>query len=187
MTFSLRHIILLTGIFTVIISFLWFGRDTETYNIILLIGIAVSLISFLTIIIKSDSRKSKGLWILVVLVSIGVQWLTEPLLIKLSYRIFINKHDKELTSVTKLLASKKGNVFMTPSSELWTRNGYTKEESNQINNELRNTGIHFITKDSIKIYYRTWGMLDISHGVYYFYTDAKSDNRYSHIMGNWYY
>lgn len=187
MTFSLRHKILLTGMLLVIVSFLWFGRDTETYNILLLIGLVISFFSFLTILIKSDTRKSKLLWTMVVVFAIGLQWLTEPLLIKLSYKLFISRHKQELESVSILITSKKTNVFMTPSADLSTRNGYSKEEANFIKEKLKNTGIHFISKNSLAIYYRTWGMLDVSHGIYYFYTDKEPDNRYRKIVGNWYY
>lgn len=187
MTFSLRHKILLTGIFLVIISFLWFGRDTDTYNILLVIGLIISFFSFLTILIKSDTRRSKLLWTAIIVLAIGFQWLTEPLLIKLSYRLFINRHEKELQNVTNLILKKKSNVFMLLSSEFKAENGYTKEEADFIEEQLKKTSIHLISKDSLVIFYRTWGMLDVSHGVYYFYTGKQPDNRYKKIIGNWYY
>lgn len=150
-------------------------------------GLAISSFSFLTILIKSDTRKSKLLWTAVVVLAIGLQWLTEPLLIKTSYRLFINKNERELESVTKLISSKERQLFISPASDLWTRNGYSQDEANLIRENLKNTGIHFITKDSIKIYYQTWGMLDVSHGIYYFYADTEPDKHYQKIKGNWYY
>lgn len=186
MTFSLRHITLLIGILTIILSFIWFGRDTNTYDIIIIAGLAIALVSFLVILFK-DNRKSKLLWTIVVVASVGLQRLTEPLLIKLSYRHFIKKHENSLTSVTELIQTKKNNLFLSPTSELWTRNGFTQQEINQIRDGLKETGISFIDKDSSKIFYRTWGMLDISHGIYYFYSGDKPDERYKHIFGNWYY
>jgi len=187
MTFSLRHKILLTGIFLVIISFLWFGRGTDTYNILFLTGLIISFFSFLTILIKSDTRRSKLLWTVIIVVAIGFQWLTEPLLIKLSYRLFINRHEQELQSVTNLILKKKSAVFILLSSEFKTGNGYTKEEADFIKEQLKKTNIHFISKDSLVIFYRTWGMLDVSHGIYYSYTDKQPNNRYKKIIGNWYY
>jgi hypothetical protein len=186
MTFSLRHITLLIGILTIILSLLWFGRDTNTYDIIIIAGLAIALVSFLVILFK-DNRKSKLLWALVVVASVGLQWLTEPLLIKLSYRHFIKQHENSLTSVTELIQTKKNNLFLSPTSELWTRNGFTQQEVNQIRDGLKETGISFIDKDSSKIFYRTWGTLDISHGIYYFYSGDKPDERYKHIFGKWYY
>lgn len=187
MTFSLRHKILLAGISLVIISFLWFGRGTDTYNILLLTGLILSFFSFLTILIKSDTRRSKFLWTVIIVVAIGFQWLTEPLLIKLSYRLFIIRHEQELQSVTNLILKKKSDVFILLSSEFKTGNGYTKEEADFIKEQLKKTNIHFISKDSLVIFYRTWGMLDVSHGIYYSYTDKQPNNRYKKIIGNWYY
>lgn len=57
MKFSLRHISLLTGIFIIITSFFWFGRDTGTYDIILLTGLSIASISFLTILFKGTPLK----------------------------------------------------------------------------------------------------------------------------------
>ena len=187
MTFSLRHICLLTGMFAVIVSFLWFGRNTNSYDIIFLAGFLISCLSFLVILFKPDTLKSKLLWTLVVVLAMGLQWLTEPLLIRTSYSIFINKHDKDLASATSLIASKKSDLSISPSSELWTEKGFTEEEGKQIRGSLKNTGVRFVSKDSIKIFYMTWGMLDVSHGIYYFYSDIKPDNRYRRIFGNWYY
>lgn len=187
MTFTLRHKTLLTGIVLVIISFLWFGWDTYTYNILLLIGLIISFFSFLTILIKSDTLKSKLLWTILIALAIGFQWLTEPLLIKLSYRLFINRHKQELESVTNFVLKKKTNIPILLLSDFKPGNGYTKEEADFIKEKLKKTSIHFISKDRFVIFYRTWGMLDVSHGIYYFYTDKQPDNRYKKITGNWYY
>lgn len=187
MTFSIRHIALLIGILTIILSFLWFGRDTDTYQIIIIAGLVIASISFLVILFKKDSFKSKLLWTLVVIASIGLQWMTESFLVKHSYRYFIKQHENTLNSVTGLIQTTKSNLFLSPSSELWTRNGFTTQQANEINEGLEKTGISFIDKDSSKIFYMTWGRLDVSHGIYYFFPGHVPDKRYRHIFGNWYY
>lgn len=187
MTFSFRHITLLIGILTIILSFLWFGRETGTYDIIIIAGLIIATISFLVILFQKDTFKSKLLWTLVVIASVGLQWLTEPFLVKHSYRFFIKQHESSLNSVTGLIQTNKNNLFLSPSSELWIRNGFTEQQVSQIRDGLKKTGISFIDKDSSKIFYRTWGMLDVSHGIYYFYSGDKPDERYKHIFGNWYY
>lgn len=186
MTFSLRHIILLIGIISIILSFFWFGRDTNTYDIIILAGLVIFIFSFLVILFK-DSFKSKLLWTFVVFASVGLQRITEPVLIKLSYRNFIKQHENSLNSVTGIIKTKKNNLFLSPNSGQWTKNGFTQQEMNKIRGELKETGISFIIKDSSKIFYRTWGMLDVNHGVYYFYLGDKPNEGYRHIIGNWYY
>jgi hypothetical protein len=186
MTFSLRHISLLIGILTTILSFLWFGRDTKTYDILLLVGLATAGISYLIVLFRKDTFKSKLLWTLVVIAAVGMQWITEPLFIKLSYRYFIKLHENNLNSATALIRTKKNDLFLLV-SELRTEDGFKQQEVNQIRDEFKNTGIHLIVKDSLKIFYRTWGMLDISHGIYYFYPGNKPHERYKQIFGNWYY
>jgi hypothetical protein len=172
---------------TVILSFLWFGRDTGTYEIIILAGLLISAISFLIILFKEDSFKRKLLWTFIVIASVGLQWLTEPILVRLSYRLFIKQHVKSLVSMTELIKSKKNDLFLSPSSDLWTRDGFKPSEVTQIRDNLKETKITIIQKDSNKIYYCTWGMLDVSHGIYYFYSGDKPDKRYKHIFDNWYY
>jgi hypothetical protein len=186
MTFSLRHITLLIGIIGAILSFLWFGWNTNTYGVIIITGLVIALISFLIILFK-DTLRSKLLWTLAVVASVGLQWLTESLVIKLSYRRFIKQHETSLNSLTGLIQTKPNNLFLSSASELWTKNGFTKQEADQIKDEFKDIGISLIDKDSSKIFYRTWGMLDVSHGIYYFYSGAKPDERYKHIFGNWYY
>lgn len=170
----------------IILSFLWFGRDTGTYDLMITTGLVIASISFLVILFK-DTLKSKLVWTLVVIASIGLQWLTEPLLVKLSYRHFVKQHENNLNTVTELIKSKKKDLLLSRSSELWTRNGFEQSEVNTIQDALKGTGISLIHKDSSKIFYRTWGMLDLSHGIFYFYNGDKPDNRYKKIFGNWYY
>lgn len=138
-------------------------------------------------ILFKDTFRGKLLWTLVVLASVGLQWLTEPFFVKLSYRHFIKQNEVDLNAVTELLKVKKNDLFLSPSSDLWTRNGFSQNEAVQIRERLKTSGISIIQKDSLKIFYKTWGMLGVSHGVYYFYSTDKPDSRYKHILGNWYY
>ena len=187
MKFTKRHIALAIGILTIILSFLWFGRDTDTYNIIILVGLTIATSSFLIILFKEKNLKLKLFWTFVVIISVGLQWLMEPLLVKVSYRIFIKQHEINLAQVTELIKSKKSDLYLSPSSELWPRNGFTQPEINQLRHYLKETKINFIQKDSNKIFYRTWGTLDVAHGIYYFYSGDKPKKRYKHIFDNWYY
>lgn len=101
--------------------------------------------------------------------------------------MFLNRHEQELQNVTNLILKKKSDVFMLLSAEFEAGKGYTKEEADFVKEQLKKTNIHFVSKDSLVIFYRTWGMLDVSHGVYYFYTVKQPDTRYKKIIGNWYY
>jgi hypothetical protein len=187
MTFSLRHITLLIGILTTILSFLWYGRDSFTYDLIILAGLTIAAISFLVILFKEKTIKNKTFWFLVVIASVGLQQLTNPFFIKVSYKHFIKQHENSLTSTTELIKTKKNIRFLLKSAELLTRENFTQQEVNQVVEGLKKTRIFFIEKDSSKITYRTVSMIDGSHSFYYFYSGDKPNERYKQIFNNWYY
>ena len=188
MTFSLRHIILLTGVVTTILSFLFFGRDTGTYDILILAGLTISNISFLFILFKKDTLKSKILWTIIIGGCLGLQRLTEPMLIKTSYNIFVKQNDSRLTKLNNIvLAKNNGDLLFIPNSDKAVLIKFTDREITEIQELLSGTNISLIEKDSQRIFYRTFGMLDVSHGVYYFFGKDNPGKRFRHISGNWYY
>lgn len=174
------------GILTVILSFLFFGRATSTYDVIISLGLLFSITAYLIILFK-DTKRSKILWTLIVFASIGIQQFTESLMIRLSYLYFINQNEQDLSKANQILIPKASDIIWGSDSSLWERNNLSMLEGTNIKNYVANKNISFVIKDSTKIYYRTFGMLDVSHGVFYFYTTTKPDNRYKHLTGNWYY
>lgn len=188
MTFSLRHIILLVGIATIITSFLFFGRDTDTYDILLAVGLVISTISFFVILLKKDTIKSKVIWIIIVFGFIGLQRLTEPMLIKFSYNIFINNNKSTLTRLNNIFLTKNnGDILFVANADKNVLIKFTDTEIAEIQQIIAGTNISLIEKDNQRVFYRTFRMLDVSHGVYYFYGKDKPGKRYKHISDNWYY
>ena len=186
MSLKLRHILLLAGILMIVLSFLFFGRATSTYNIIILSGLSVSLIAYLVILFK-DSSRIRIFWTLIVLAGIGLQWLTEPFMIRMSYLFYVRQNDLNLSKINQIFIAKPGNVSWVYDSTLWKRNGLSETEGKTIKSLVKSKNISLIAKDSEKIYFRTFGMLDVSHGLYYFYSSEKPDTDYRHITGSWYY
>ena len=186
MPINLRHISLIIGILTVILSFIFFGRKTGTYDIIIIVGLIISAISYLMILFKNEPVKNKIFWTLVLLIGIGLQWLSEPLLIRLSYYIFIKQNESKFSKINALLLSKKENVSWDQDSVFWKRNGIGVDEGVKIRNLLNDEDILLITKDSSGIYYNTFRMLDVSHGIFYYYSHNNNQSK-KHITGNWYY
>ena len=86
-----------------------------------------------------------------------------------------------------MIKQRKGDAFFLPSHVLWRRNGISEEEGAKIKNAFKKTGVFWVNKDSSKIYFVTWSMLDISHGVYLFYHGDEPDHRYKKIFDDWYY
>ena len=188
MTFSLRHIILLVGIVTIYTSFLFFGRDTDTYDILIITGLIISTISFLVVVFKKDILKSKMIWTIIIVGCIGLQRLTEPMFIKISYGIFLKINDSKLTKLNSIMLTKNnGDILFIPNSDKAVLVKFTDQEINEIQQLLLGTKISLVEKDSQRVFYRTFGMLDVSHGVYYFYGKDKPSKRFKLISGNWYY
>src|SRR5687768_8944387 len=98
MTFNWRHIALVIGMALIIFSFVFFGINTNTYSLVLLVGIIISVISFFTVILQKASKKSKLLWTLIVVAAIFVQWLTEPIFIRLSYVLLVKRNESAFSN-----------------------------------------------------------------------------------------
>lgn len=149
-------------------------------------GLSLSLVTYSLILFK-DPGPIKLIWTLIVFAGIALQWVTEPLMIRLSFLLYIRQHETNLFDVNQILMTKPGNATWVYDSTLWKRNGISETEGRTINDLVNSKHISLIVKDSTKIYFRTFGMLDVSHGLYYFYSSQKPESRYRHVIGNWYY
>lgn len=168
-----------------IISFIFFGLSTKMYNALLLLGITISFFSFCAILFQKTSLKSKLLWTGIVVAGMGIQWLSEPILINLSYIILIKQNQSVFSKVNDVLISKKTDASWVSDSSLWKRNNITQNEGRQIQYLLNKTRIIRVQKDSSRIYYMTFSRIDIAHGISYYYQNEKPKNR-RHLIGNWY-
>jgi hypothetical protein len=186
MSLQLRHILLLVGIVTIILSFLVFGRATSTYKVIVPAGLCLSAVAYLAILFK-DSSRNRIIWTLVVIAGICLQWITEPFMIRLSNLHFIKQNEVAFSKINQTLIAKRQHTIWVYDSSLWRRHLFTKEEGMRIRNLVEGKNILAIEIDSVKIYYRTIEMVSVSHDLFYFYTSAQPDNRFKHLSGNWYY
>jgi hypothetical protein len=187
MPFSLRHIFLIAGIGTVIFSFLFFGRDAGTYGSLITIGLVIAIISYLAIIFKKGILKNKIFGTLIVVALVVLQQVTEPFLIKKSYSLFISNNQSKLTKLNSMFLTKPNGFLFLPGLDTIVSKEFESSEIKQIYSLIAGTSISLIEKDSQKIFYRTYGMLDVSNGVFYFYGSNKPDKRFKHIYGNWFY
>jgi hypothetical protein len=185
MPLRIRHIFLLLGILLTIFSFLFFGRQQETYSTLLLTGLFFSGVFFIWILFK-DSKRQKWLWTAVVGASILTEQLSEAFLINCSYKIFLGHNLELLTKVNQIMQSKSGDVFYFKNSEP-NRSKFNAAEESTINELFKQTNIYMILKDSTKIYYGTYGMLDVRLGISYVYSERRPDKRLRQIEDRWYY
>jgi len=186
MTRKIKHIGLTLGLLSVIISFLFFGRQQGTYQLLLIGGLLVSLAFYLTILFSKESTKSKLIWTFVILFSVIVQWLTEPIFVKSSYLIFLKSNQTELTAVNKILINKKGEIDII-NDRINDKNGIlTQLEKDNLLKLRKKLGVYIIAKSDNEIYYGLWGFLDVRIGITYWTKDEMPDKSYQTLTDNWY-
>lgn len=184
MTTKPRHIILLIGIALIFISFLFFARKMTVYQICLISGVLISGISFLIILIKKDKIKSKLLWTGIVIIFAFLQYLSEPILIDSSYKIYYFKNEGELNDLKNYLISIPGDLTVMSNTITFdsTESLINKNKLIKFHNDLNCT---YIFKEDNAIYIELWGRLDIRHGLVYSIDDKVTKNR-KMINDNWY-
>jgi hypothetical protein len=167
-------------------SFLFFGRQQNTYQFMLLGGILFSFVSYLTILFSTETVKSKLIWTLVILLSIVFQWLTEPLLIKTSYLIFLKGNNVELSQVNFILENKTSGITITSDTIYDKNKSLTQSEKRNLHKLRQKLGVYFISKSEKEIYYGLWGFLDVRIGLVYMFKKSQIDSSRKPIIDKWY-
>ncbi|MDQ6758193.1 MAG: hypothetical protein M3004_14820 [Bacteroidota bacterium] len=186
MTLPFKHIGLLIGLVSVIISFLFFARHQDVYQILLIGGLAISLIFFLLVLFRKGNVKSKILWTIVVIFFVAFQRLTEPILIDTSYRIYIRQNKDALADINNILLHKSGDITILNDNINDKNNQVKPAEYETLIKGRKKLGVYFISKSDKGIYYGLWGFLDVRLGITYWTNDINPDNNYRHLTGNWY-
>ena len=185
MKLSFKHIGLLIGVILTSVSFLFFGRQQGTYQILNIGGLVTALIFYLTILFGKSHFKIKIFWTLVVVLCAAVQQLTEPFLIDTSYRLYISQNKNVLTEINNILINKQGDITILNDS-ISKGDLLTTLESDKIRDGRKKLDVYIISKSDSGIYYGLWGFLDVRLGVTYLTDKVKQDNNYRHLTGNWF-
>lgn len=186
MTKKIKHIGLISGLFSIIISFLFFGRQQGTYQLLLLSGLFVSLIFYLTILFGKGTTKSKIIWTLVLTLAGIIQWLTEPILIKSSYLIYLNTNDKGLAAVNNLLKDKPDDISVLNDEITDRKNLLTQSEKDSLIKFRQELDVYMITKSDNGIYYGLWGFLDVRIGITYWTKSELPNENFKQLKDKWY-
>ena len=186
MMHKIKYIGLILGLLSVIISFLFFGRKQETYQLLLYGGLLVSVVFYLAILFSKESTRSKLIWTLVILFSMVVQWLTEPAFVKSSYLIFLKGNQTELTAVNTILINRKGEIDIFK-DRINDKDGIlTQLEKDNLFKLRQKLDVYIITRSDNEIYYGLCGFLDLRIGITYWTKDEKPDKSYHNLTDNWY-
>src|SRR5689334_8120222 len=142
MRFQLQHTFLIFGIILIIFSFLFFGLSNGLYSTLLLSGLLISFLSFLLILLKDDHGQ-RWRWVIIIVVAMVIQQLSEPLLIRYSYKILIHQNDQLFTEINQIMQLKKGDIFYLKSSQK-DSSKFTVHENSRIRQLMEATNIHLI-------------------------------------------
>lgn len=188
MQLQIRHICLLIGIISTIVSFLFFGRAQSTYSFLLIGGLLVAVISYSLVLIK-DLRKTKLAWTGIVILSVIIQQLVEKSFIQQSFKILIDQNSEVLDKVNSIFISKQGDILCIKKIFKDSATIFSSIEKEIIDRLFTETNIHLIHKDSSKIFYETYGMLDVRIGITYRFSKSPTDFRtgLNTFIGKWNY
>jgi len=185
MTLPFKHIGLLIGVVLTFVSFLFFGRQQGTYQVLLICGLLTALIFYLDILFGKCHVKTKIFWTVVVVLCVVVQQLTEPFLIDTSYRVYISQNKNILTEINNILINKQGDITILNDS-ISKGDQLTALESDKLREGQKKLGTYIISKSDKRIYYGLSGFLDVRLGITYWTGIVKPDNKYQRFTGNWF-
>ena len=186
MMFSFKHAGLLIGTVSFFCSFLFAGRQQETYFVLLLAGLAMASISYVTILFGKESQKTKLAWTAGVICCAALHTLIEPFLVDTSYRFFISKNRPTLTELNEILRHKSGKITIFNDTILVKSDALTSREKEKLIAGKQALGVYTIFKSQKGIYYGLWGFLDVRCGITYLENKEPPGGSYKHLEGNWY-
>jgi hypothetical protein len=143
MNVSIRHITLLIGILSVIVSFLFFDGGRKTYDLLLSSGFLIATVSYLIILLKKK-LKNNIFWTLIVIDLFVTQRLPEPLLIRKSYSIFIIRNQSSLVKLNNLILTKSNGFLFIPTLDVDVSKDLTAAEKSVVLSMVNGTNISLI-------------------------------------------
>ena len=187
MQVSAKYIGLIIGILTVLMSFLFFGRRQDVYQLLLISGLIISFICFLWVLIGKGTIKTKLVWIGIFALGIVLNWLTESYLINTSYRIYLAQHKQDLTKVNEILKNQPGEIWILRDS-ITEKSGSTLSSTEKLwlHQEREKLGVYIILKSDSTIYYGLWGFLDVRLGLTFSISGRQLNSQYQHLTGSWF-
>ena len=185
MTLSLKHIGLLAGIVLIFVSFLFFGRQHGTYQVLSIGGLAIAFGFYIAILFGKGHLKTKIFWTVFIVIGVIVQYLTEPFLRDISYRIFISQNKNTLTEINNILLKKQDDITIL-NGNISEGNQLSISEGQRLREASKELGAYIISKSDNRIYYGLWGFLDVRLGITYSQNKSKPGSNYWHLTGSWF-
>ena len=147
--------------------------------------VEIIAISFIVVMIKEKWRL-KLVWLGIVFIIIFFQQLTASWLAGKSFLILISRHQALFDQANAIMVKKSGDHIFWSYDHKDSKKDFTDQEILILEKLKTEAKLTYISKDSVKIFYETYGFLDARGGVSYFYKD-RADHRFTKINGRWYY
>lgn len=167
-------------------SFLFFGRKDEIFGILLIIGLFTSSISYLAILFKKGSAKSKLLWTVALIFCIIALNLAVPTFIDISYRIYIKKNITQLSAINDILKDKQGDIEIYHDNIRDKNGDLTILERDELLRRKKAVGTFLISRTDDEIYYGLSGDGDVRMGMLYWTGKTPPGTEYRHLTGGWF-
>lgn len=157
--------------------------------LLLTCGLLISLVSYFTLLFSKKPPKTKVIWTLVVLLAAGLEYFTEPLLVKSSYLIYVNSNADELKIINDILIKHDGDINIDRDNVDAKCSSLSAGEIQQLKNLREKVDAYMIWKTNSNIYYGLYGFLDIRLGVAYVITGDKPTTKMArtHLTDKWFY
>lgn len=117
----------------------------------------------------------KILWMVIAILLAFIQQVTEESSIQQSTKWMIENNEEMLRDVSLTLISKPGEILLLKTDKQNSAAFFTAREWKKISNLFQKTDIKLISKDSTRIYYEVYGMLDTRVGFSCTYTNSPTD------------
>ncbi len=186
MTLKNKNIGLITGLILMTVSFLFYARLHDTFQLLLFCGVLLSLLSYLIILCSKGTINTKSISTMVVVCAILIQPFTSSLFIKASYLIFLKYNKKALTEVNNILGKQIGDVVVLNGIITDKNKLLTKTEIETLVKLRKELGVYMIAKSSDEIYYGLWGFLDNRLGVHFQLKNENQQYLKNHLFGKWF-
>jgi len=181
-----KYIGLISGIILVFISLLFYGRQQGTYNLLIICGLLLALISFIIILVSKITIKIKLVWSGIVIFSAIIQQFAEPILIDCSYRIYLNQNSRDISEINRTLLNIKGDISILKDTIIDKNDLLTIDEKTKLSNLRRKIKTYMIIGSNDQIYYGLWGFLDVRLGLTYLVNDSIPHGHLRHLKDKWY-
>lgn len=184
-----RHWLLLTCLLLLLLgNLLWAINDiwSEWIFWIALGGIALA---YLYILYKEKGVWLKIIWTLLLVAGMCLEYLTTPLLVNMSWKIYLQQQQPQLEKIKTILDSINHDKvrYWAVDSSLLHETVLSTGTRYQLLQLAHDAGILVINKSETKLWLIKGGRLDNHWGIYYDYNPYKSETKRGHIKGNWYY